>query len=173
MGHRASKRASREGRKDIIGEHRLTDIGQIIFAVLFFIVWIADSFFLKRTTFLNQYIPLWLQIVLGTILLVLSAYLARTGMNLVFSEERSEAVVIRKSVFNHVRHPVYLGELLLYLGLIILSPSLAAAVVLLITFAFLHYVARYEENLLLGHFGDEYRQYMNDVPMWLPRFPGK
>ena len=76
---------------------------------------------------------------------------------------------MRDGVFRFVRHPIYLGELLLYAGLLTLSLSLAAAVVWLVTISFLHYLSRYEERLLLARFGEAYRQYMREVPMWLPR----
>jgi len=45
-------------------------------------------------------------------------------------------------VFSVVRHPVYLSEILLYLGLLMLSISLAAAVVWIIAIGFLHYISR-------------------------------
>ena len=50
-----------------------------------------------------------------------------------------------------------------------LSISLAAFVVLLMAIVFLHYISRYEERLLLARFGEEYRKYMQEVPMWFPR----
>jgi protein-S-isoprenylcysteine O-methyltransferase Ste14 len=65
---------------------------------------------------------------------------------------------------------VYLSEILLYLGLLLLSISLAAAVVWIIAIGFLHYISRYEERLLLARFGREYELYMREVPMWIPRF---
>ena len=105
----------------------------------------------------------------GVILLVLSGYLAVTGMSIVFGEKREKPSVIRKGVFNVVRHPIYLSEILLYLGLLILSISLAAAEVWVIAIGFLHYISLYEERLLLARFREEYEQYMREVPMWIPR----
>jgi protein-S-isoprenylcysteine O-methyltransferase Ste14 len=101
--------------------------------------------------------------------LVLAGYLARTGLSIVFGERRDEPGVINRGVFSVVRHPVYLSEILLYLGLLMLSVSLAAAAVWVVAIGFLHYISRYEEKLLRARFGDEYAQYMRDVPMWIPR----
>jgi len=157
-------------RDDLSGEHLISDAGQIIIACLFAAVWILDTFFLKHTTFLNSYAPLGLRLPFGVALLVISGYLARTGLSIVFGEEREKPIVIRKSMFNVVRHPIYLSEILLYCGLLILSISLAASVVLLMAIIFLHYISRYEERLLLARFGQEYRKYMQEVPMWIPRF---
>jgi protein-S-isoprenylcysteine O-methyltransferase Ste14 len=156
-------------RTDLAGEHALSDIGQLVLACLFTATWIADSFFLKYTTVLNHHVPPVIRIPLGVILLVTSAYLARTGMSIVFGETREDPGVIRKGVFSVVRHPIYLSEMLLYLGLLMLSMSLAAAFVWVIAVVFLHHISRYEERLLLARFGEEYAQYMRDVPMWIPR----
>jgi len=78
-------------------------------------------------------------------------------------------VRVVEGVFGIVRHPVYLSEILLYLGLLILSMSVAAATVWVITIGFLCYISRYEERKLLARFGEGYAQYMREVPMWFPR----
>lgn len=155
--------------EDLTGEYIAGDAGQVILALLFAVVWVADSFFLEYTTFLNQYVPPVIRISFGVLFLALSGWLAKTGLSIVFGEKREKSVVIRKSVFNIVRHPIYLSEILLYLGLLILNISLAAAVVWIIGIVFLHYISRYEESLLLARFGKEYEQYMKEVPMWIPR----
>jgi protein-S-isoprenylcysteine O-methyltransferase Ste14 len=157
-------------RDDLTGEHAFGDSGQIIFACLFAGVWIADTFFFQYTTFLNGYISLGARIPMGVILLILSGYLARTGLAIVFGERREKPGVIRKGVFGVVRHPVYLSEILFYLGLLMLSLSLAAVGIWGVTVGFLHYISRYEENLLLARFGQDYAKYMQEVPMWFPRF---
>jgi protein-S-isoprenylcysteine O-methyltransferase Ste14 len=157
-------------RDDLTGEHPFGDAGQIILACLFVVVWIADTFILRYTTFLNGYVPLGVRIPSGAVLFILSAYLARTGLAIVFGNRREKPAVIREGVFGVVRHPVYLSEILLYLGLLMLSLSLAAAGVWGITIVFLHYISKYEEKLLLAQFGGDYAKYMQEVPMWLPRF---
>ena len=166
-----SRRGGRrhEDRDDLTGEHALTDIGQLILAALFAGVWIADSFFLKWTIFLNAYVPLAIRIPFGAILLVLAAFLASASLGIIFGETRSEPHVVRKGVFAVVRHPMYLSEILLYLGLLLLNLSLAAGAVWLAAIGFLHCVSRVEEKLLLARFRDEYVAYMRDVGMWIPR----
>ncbi len=84
--------------------------------------------------------------------------------------KRQQPGVIKESIFSVVRHPIYLSEILIYLGFLMLSISLAAAVVWLVAIGVLHYISRFEERLLLERFGEEYEQYMREVPMWIPRF---
>ena len=160
-------------RKDLAGEHKLGDTGQLILACVFIIVWMTDTFILKYTTSLNAIIPLAARIPLGTVLFALSGMLARKGLSIVFGEERQKPVVIRTGVYSIVRHPIYLGEHLLYLSFLTWSVSLAAALVWLIAVGFLHYISLYEEGLLIRLHGEAYEAYRRDVPMWIPRIPRK
>lgn len=156
-------------REGLTGEHRLGDIGQLLLAILFFVVWLLDSFALEYTTFLNEVVPLWVRLPLAILSLALAAYLARTGLSIVFADRDAPPGVIREGVFSWVRHPIYLGEILLYFGCLMLSISLAAAAVWMLAIVFLHAISRYEERLLVARFGEAYTQYMRDVAMWIPR----
>ncbi len=156
-------------RKDLAGEHKKGDAGQLIIAVIFLIVWITDSFIFKYSIFLNEIIPNIIRTSAGILVLIAAGYLSRTGHKILFNEVREKPEVIRKSVFGIIRHPIYLSEILSYLGLLLISVSIASAVILIIAIVFLHYISRYEEKILLDFFGDEYRAYMKEVPMWLPK----
>jgi len=57
---------------------------------------------------------------------------------------------------------------LIIVGFLMMSTSLVAAVVWVIAIGFLYHISRYEERLLLARFSEEYRQYMREVPMWIP-----
>ena len=173
MPRNQSHRHQQNQRDDLTGEHAIGDAGQIVLVCLFFAVWILDTFFLKYTTFLNNYVPLGVRIPVGVVLLGLSFILAGKGLATVFGETRETPVVVRKSVFGIVRHPVYLGEIVLYLGVLILSISLAAIGVWVIAIVFLHLISRYEEKLLISRFGEEYEKYKREVPMWIPRLRKK
>ncbi len=156
-------------RDDLTGEHAFGDAGQLILFILFLAVWITDAFIFKYSTLLNDYIPFAVKLPLGVVVLIIAAYLAWAGLTIVFGEVRGKPRVIRKGVFGIVRHPIYISEILLYLGVLLLNTSLAGLAVWIIIIAFSHYISRYEEKLLLARFGDEYKQYMRDVPMYLPR----
>jgi len=158
-----------EDRDDLTGEHGAGDAGQAIFAVLFFAVWVADSFFLHLTTQLTLWVPSWVRGPFAVLLLGLSIYCAWSGLMIVFGEVRETPAVIRNGIFGVVRHPVYLSEVLLYAALSLFTLSLASGVVGLAATSFLYYLSRYKEKLLLKRFGEEYRSYMHEVGMWFPR----
>lgn len=152
-----------------MGEHGIGDAGQLVLACLFLSVWVADTFFVRATTFLNAIVPPALRIPAGVIVFIFGAVLAKLGLSIVFGEERERPVLIREGAFGLVRHPVYLGEILFYLALLMFSLSLASAAIWFLGIIFMHYISRYEERLLIDYFGEEYRAYMNKVPMWIPK----
>lgn len=162
------KRSHHGDRDDLVGEHALGDAGQLVLAILFAIIWIADSVFFRYTTFLNGIVPLWIRVPVGVAALGLAGYLARMSMAIVFGQVRDPPRVIRTGVFGLVRHPMYLSEVLLYYGLLMMSLSLAAAAVWVVAIAFLSFISRHEEKLLLARYGEAYAQYIRDVPMWIP-----
>jgi protein-S-isoprenylcysteine O-methyltransferase Ste14 len=160
----------RPRRDDLTGEHRFGDAGQLISAIVFGATWTLDGFVFGWTTFWNEAIPGWLRIALGGFLIAIALVLAVMSLRAVFGEKRDPPVVIRTGLYGLVRHPLYLSEVVLYLGLNCLRVSLAAILAWLGIMFFLRYLCRYEERLLLDRFGDDYRAYMQEVPMWLPRF---
>jgi protein-S-isoprenylcysteine O-methyltransferase Ste14 len=170
MKNHHGRRASRE---DLAGEPRFGDAGQALFAVLFGAVWVLDSFFLEWTTFLGAIVPTWLRTAVGCLFLALAGFLAFSSLRTVFGEVRDPPAVIRSRLFAYMRHPMYFSEVLLYAGFFFLSLSLAAAAVGLAAAVFLYRLCRLEERSLIDRFGEDYRAYMREVPMWFPRFRRK
>ena len=156
-------------RDDLTGEAQGSHAVQLTSAAVFMVVWIIDSFVLNWTTFLDDVIPVWIQLLVGVPLLISSMYLAVVSMRTVFGKHRDPPSVIRTGLFAHMRHPMYFAEVLVYIGLTVLSASLAAGVVTIGAAVSLSLLCRYEERLLIERFGDEYVQYMREVPMWIPR----
>ncbi len=161
-------RKSHQHRGDLTGEHAFSDMGQLILLVVFLVVWIADSFVFKYSTFLTQYVSNYIRVPIALIVLVISGLLAWTGLKIVFRETREKPQVITTGVFSIVRHPIYLSSILLYLGFILLSLSLFSVLVWFIIIIFYYQISRYEEKLLTQRFGSAYEEYKKKVPMLLP-----
>ena len=72
-----------------------------------------------------------------------------------------------------VRHPLYLGNIVVVAGFLILASSLPLALIVG-PYTLFHYwvVIRSEERWLAARFGEEWKQYAARVPMILPR-PGR
>lgn len=76
--------------------------------------------------------------------------------------------LITDGVYAYVRHPLYLGDLLRNYGIAMVTSSLYGLLFMLA--ANLLLVARIgmEEDMLLGAFGDEYRDYMKRTKRLIP-----
>ncbi len=165
---RGHTRGKHKGREDLAGEHKFTDIGQLILLFIFLVVWSLDSFILKFSTFLSESIPIYVTIPLGVIVLIISGFLAFAGLRKVFKEVREKPGVVTSGVFAYCRHPVYFGSILLYVGLSILAWSLLAFGLCVVIIIFYEYAATYEEKLLVKQFGQEYSDYQKKVSKWIP-----
>jgi protein-S-isoprenylcysteine O-methyltransferase Ste14 len=158
-----------EHRADLAGEHRLGDIGQIVGLVVFLAVWISDTFVLHYSDAFGRYIPQLVSIPVAVAFLLSTSYLSGTGLRIVFGEVRDTPAVIRKGVFGRGRHPIYLGAILTYAAWLLLRFSLAATLLWFGILVLYQFLACHEERLLLKKFGHEYAEYMQEVPMWIPR----
>lgn len=161
-------RKSHQHRDDLTGEYAFGDMGQLILLVTFLIVWIADSFVFKYSTFLTRYISNYVRVPIALTILTISGLLAGFGLNTVFGKTREEPQVITTGVFSIVRHPIYLGSILLYLGFILLSLSLLSVLVWILIIVFYYMISRYEEKLLTQRFGSAYEGYKKKVSMLFP-----
>ena len=77
--------------------------------------------------------------------------------------------IVRRGPFAFVRHPVYTGLAIHFIGACLATGNLLLfAGTLLVTLPTFWIRARVEEQLLRGEFGPEYDRYARDVPMLLP-----
>ena len=157
-------------RGDLAGEYRWGDAGQIVLIGIFSVVTLLDVFWLRYFPSVSGLIPWYIRIIIGIPLVVGGIQLSRLGVNIVFGEQRKKLMVIRSGVFGWVRHPVYVGMLVFFLGFVVISFSILALVVWLVMVVFYVFLSWYEEQLLVEKLGDAYRQYQKEVPMMLPRF---
>jgi protein-S-isoprenylcysteine O-methyltransferase Ste14 len=150
------------------GEHPFGDAGQLILLALFLIIWVGDSFFLRLSTFLSDYVPLYVRLVILGLALVTAVYLVMSG-HFVVSHERRPTGVVSTGAFRYVRHPLYCGSILFYLGLAVSTASLFSLALLMVIFVFYNYIASYEEKWLDKRFGEGYRSYRIRTGKWVPR----
>ena len=89
----------------------------------------------------------------------------------VISRTRSDRLgpLVDTGPFSLVRNPLYLGNILIWLGFAISARLywLAPLVVLLLAIEY-HAIVRWEERLLESRLGAAYRAYAERVPRWLP-----
>jgi protein-S-isoprenylcysteine O-methyltransferase Ste14 len=72
--------------------------------------------------------------------------------------------------YSFVRNPLYIGNILMSLGAIVISELLwLFPLTLFYCLGIYLLVVRYEESHLLDKYGESYRKYMEEVPRWLPK----
>ena len=155
--------------KEKNGEHPLGDAAQLSLFGLFLVIWILDSFVLRRSTFLTEYIPLVLRLIILGLALMAAAYLFKSG-HVVVSGEQRPTTVVSSGAFRYVRHPLYLGSMLIYFGMSVSTMSLFCFALLAVIFLFYNYLAGYEEKLLEVKMGEAYVEYEKKTGKWMPHF---
>jgi protein-S-isoprenylcysteine O-methyltransferase Ste14 len=128
------------------------------------VIWVIDSFFLHLTT-ITRYLPWFIRIPVSLILGVLGLYLIDQSHKLVLDDE---PVFIDWGVFRYVRHPMYLGILLIYLALVVSTLSVASLAFWSITILAYDIFADFEEEKLHEILGEEYLEYKKKTRRWIP-----
>ncbi len=77
-------------------------------------------------------------------------------------------ILVRHSLYAYARHPIYAGGLLMFVGGVLLKPTLTVGVACVLGFVWLIVQAWLEEIDLLQR-TPEYREYMKQVPRFVPR----
>lgn len=128
------------------------------------IILIAASQFLPRGHYPHLRIPgvislLTAPVFIFTPFFLLSGHKKKDGQVYMQTSE-----VADRSLFAVVRHPQYLGYMLLAVGFSLLSQNLIILVLAILTIIFFYLQTIKEEEYCLTHFGKTYRNYLRRVP---------
>lgn len=97
------------------------------------------------------------------------AYIVRGGKE---GKPYAEGLVT-EGIFNHCRNPLYVGNILMLLGVGILANSLVYVAIVIPIFLFIYQaIVLAEENFLRGKFGPGYDEYCRKVNRWFPNLKG-
>lgn len=83
--------------------------------------------------------------------------------------ESEEETFVTTGILNSIRHPIYLGTILMIIGYWLFSPNLPTMVSVLCILLYLPIGIYLEERKLIKKFGDQYRDYKRKVPSLFPR----
>ncbi|WP_337864911.1 isoprenylcysteine carboxylmethyltransferase family protein [Ignavibacterium sp.] len=116
-------------------------------------------------------------LIIGFIIAIIGEAIRLWGVSWAGSETRTTGKVggtylIISGPFAYVRNPLYVGNILIYLGLGIMSFALFPylQIIALLFFIFQYYlIVKAEEEYLFNTFGGQYNIYFNNVPRFLPR----
>jgi len=77
--------------------------------------------------------------------------------------------LLRRGPYRFGRNPMYAGEAVIWLGWALFYRRPAVWAGLAVQWAAFAAIARWEERRLLTRFGDDYSEYLEQVPRWVPR----
>lgn len=149
----------------------------LVFIFLYLALFIPSSRVFTEETFGSHYY-LW-PIIIGLIVTVSGqlirgltiglAYIIRGGRDKKVYADR----LVTEGVFNHCRNPLYVGNILMLLGVGVLSNSVLFLCLFMPLFLFIYQaIVLAEENFLRNKFGDQFNAYCGRVNRWLIDFKG-
>jgi protein-S-isoprenylcysteine O-methyltransferase Ste14 len=127
--------------------------------------------------FVYQQANIW-SLITGFIIAVLGEFIRLWGVSWAGSETRTTGKVggsflIISGPFAYVRNPLYVGNILIYFGLGLMSfaifPYLQIFAIAFFVFQYFYIVIE-EENYLKKTFTEEYLDYLKHVPRFFPKF---
>jgi len=74
------------------------------------------------------------------------------------------SVVVDTGIYAIVRHPLYLGWLLMYIAIIFWSQHWLTIIVGVLGMTCVYLISRQEDQRLVEKFGNNYKRYMRSVP---------
>jgi protein-S-isoprenylcysteine O-methyltransferase Ste14 len=119
-------------------------------------------------TYRHDFFTIWGQCLAAIGFLIHSAHfviLRRTNKSMVEPKQ----LVTTKGLYRSVRHPMYLGDFLLMMGLAFMIPHWGAPVLLLIGFFGIKMQCEYEDEKLAKIFGEDFTHWKEKTVLLLPR----
>ena len=173
--------------KPPIGKKKGTEIGKILglisgwgFFLFWMGIWISPQprfvlpFFQNITNLISLVgfsTPLF-NLSISILLVSLGAWFGIKGVKqttLKVAETHRTEKIVTTGVYSLVRHPQYFGGLLAHMGVSFLLSAWYSLLVTPLMVVLVYLVSKKEEDELIREFGNEYKEYMKKVPMFIPR----
>ena len=114
--------------------------------------------------------------IVGGVVIVLGEWVRLAGVAAAGTVTRRRSRTVQRlvtyGIFSWVRNPLYVGNLLIWIGFTIISGVYWFLPIAIVIFAIEYsLIVRYEEGVLESIFGAEYLAYKQSTPRWIPRAP--
>jgi protein-S-isoprenylcysteine O-methyltransferase Ste14 len=118
-------------------------------------------------------VVLWIGVALTAVGVAISIW-ARTTLGANWSgivTLKRDHQLIRAGLYRWIRHPIYTGILLAFLGTALIQAELRGCLGFAIVLASFYFKARREETFLRQEFGDQFQEHLRHTGMFLPSIP--
>ena len=129
-------------------------------------------YFLVGLTGYDLFVSIFLYVIIpiSNVIILTGMFLIVFGWSRIF---KAKETFVTSGIYAHVRHPQYLGFLLLTLGINILWPTFSTLILWPILVLLYYRLATEEEKDMEEKFRDKYLEYRTKVPMFIPRIAVK
>ena len=110
----------------------------------------------------------------STIIIVLGILLIGFGWRQIYKARReSQGKLVTTGIYKYVRHPQYIGFLLLTFGMLLEWPTIFTVLLWPALVVVYWRLAKEEDKEIEERFGEEFREYKRKVPGFIPRLRAK
>jgi protein-S-isoprenylcysteine O-methyltransferase Ste14 len=81
---------------------------------------------------------------------------------------RDDHTLVKTGIYKRLRHPAYLGAILIFIGIPVMISSPLGLLVMLLLVPYLLHRIRLEEGMMIERFGKEYEDYMRSSKRLIP-----
>ena len=110
--------------------------------------------------------------VLSNVFIIGGFWLLASAWNVLYAAQREHRLATT-GAYARIRHPQYVGFVLIMFGFLLQWPTLVTLVLFPILVFMYARLGRMEENDMLAQFGDEYARYAARTPKYVPRLSGQ
>jgi methanethiol S-methyltransferase len=139
--------------------------GNVLVDNLYNILAVFTSYPFFANLFFYVILPVSNMLILTGILLVIY------GWSKIYKAKGQQLVTT--GIYKYIRHPQYLGFMLITFGMIVLWPVLTTVILWPLLFILYRRLAKAEEKRLEKTFGENYIRYKNSVPRFIPKIRSK
>lgn len=99
----------------------------------------------------------------GLFLIFFGSFLVFLGWKEIYS---GKGKLVTKGIYGFCRHPQYLGLILIATGFLVFWPNILTLIMWFVLIIAYYKLAKIEERELLKEFGEEYKEYKKNTPMF-------
>ena len=154
---------------DFVG--KLFRLTLIVAALIVFVFSFLDQYYewLSPIAWMNSSVLMMIGIALLVLALiwVLVAQLQMGDSWRIGIDEESKSALVQHGLFGVSRNPIFLGMLVMLVGLLLLLPTAVTLTITVLGFVLIHVQVRLEEAFLTEKYGEDYRKYQMNVRRWI------
>jgi protein-S-isoprenylcysteine O-methyltransferase Ste14 len=137
----------------------------IVASILLVIAWIVSWYLTRANVIRALWYVGWVVWIAGAVLIVLPLLMIYRGNRTKSEKGWFDAVrIVDKGIYSVVRHPLYLGWMLMYVVVILFGQHWVTLLMGIVGIVCVYLISLQEEQRLIERLGEDYVRYLQKVP---------